>query len=155
MRRRTSTRLAPDPQPQMPVELHEDFASTVGVSARLPAQPRVPRPHTLVAGGRVGLVEDSGRRPHLSESRARPDLEPRTSSQQVQRPGPSASDPEDPQHIELDLATEAPEARIGTHIPDAAVAKVVVGATPPCEVGSRAGAADVTLVTPDWPAIAA
>jgi hypothetical protein len=47
-------------------------------------------------------------------------------------------------------------AQIGTHIPDSAVAKVVVGATLPARwVPGQGLPTDVNLVTPDWPAIAA
>jgi hypothetical protein len=48
------------------------------------------------------------------------------------------------------------QAQIGTHIPDAAVAKVVVGATLPARWVPGPGLpTDVNLVTPDWPAMAA
>jgi hypothetical protein len=48
------------------------------------------------------------------------------------------------------------QAQIGTHIPEAAVAKVVVGATLPARWVPGPGLpTDVNLVTPDWPAIAA
>jgi hypothetical protein len=48
------------------------------------------------------------------------------------------------------------QAQIGTHIPDAAVAKVVVGATLPARWVPGPGLpTDVNLVSPDWAAIAA
>jgi hypothetical protein len=48
------------------------------------------------------------------------------------------------------------QAQIGTHIPDAAAARVVVGATLPARWVKGPGLpTDVNLVTPDWPAIAA
>jgi hypothetical protein len=48
------------------------------------------------------------------------------------------------------------QAQIGKHIPDAAAAKVVVGATLPAKWVAGPGLpTDVNLVSPDWPAIAA
>ena len=48
------------------------------------------------------------------------------------------------------------QAQIGTHIPDAAVARVVVGATLPARWVQGPGLpTDVTLVSPDWAASAA
>lgn len=48
------------------------------------------------------------------------------------------------------------QAQIGLHIPDAAVAKVVVGATLPARWVPGPGlSTDVNLVSPDWPLIAA
>ena len=50
--------------------------------------------------------------------------------------------------------TPAYQAQIGTPIPEAAIAKVVVGATLPAKFVFGPGLpTDVNLVTPDWPAI--
>jgi hypothetical protein len=76
-------------------------------------------------------------------------------------------DPNDPQHIDGLPATGLVltvhrdgvpdyQAQIGTHIPEAMVAKVVAGATLPARWVPGPGLpTDVNLVSPDWAAIAA